>query len=229
MTVYVDDMRMPARVGRLNGRWSHLMADTTEELLAFAARIGLKRCWIQHEGEPIEHFDVTDSVRAKALRLGAVPVKYGREGAAITQRKREAQRGGKEPRWAPPAVSVRQPWAWAILHAGKTVENRRWATGYRGELLIHAGKTVEDDAVDVVAALAARDVPEGLPTGGVVGRVRLVDVHHADDCYMTCSPWAQTGCWHWVLGDVRPERVLRPCPGRLGLFRPRYTDAGDAA
>lgn len=90
--------------------------------------------------------------------------------------------------WTPPALSVRQPWAWAILHAGKAVENRRWATDYRGELLIHAGKTVEDDAVDVVAAVAGRDVPEGLPTGGVVGRVRLVDVHHADDCYMTCSP-----------------------------------------
>lgn len=43
MTVYVDDMRVPARVGRINARWSHLMADTDEELHEFAARLGLRR------------------------------------------------------------------------------------------------------------------------------------------------------------------------------------------
>ena len=36
------------------------------------------------------------------------------------------------------AVSVHQPWAWAILHAGKNVENRTWATRHCGPLLIHA-------------------------------------------------------------------------------------------
>ncbi|WP_375539284.1 DUF4031 domain-containing protein [Mycolicibacterium sp. CBMA 335] len=40
MTVYVDDMRMPARVGRIEARWSHLIADTDVELHAFAASIG---------------------------------------------------------------------------------------------------------------------------------------------------------------------------------------------
>ena len=37
-------------------------------------------------------------------------------------------------------ISVRQPWAWAIVHAGKDIENRTWATSYRGPILIHAGK-----------------------------------------------------------------------------------------
>lgn len=45
MTVYIDDMRRPARVGRLNAVWSHLMADTDDELHAFAARLGLRRSW----------------------------------------------------------------------------------------------------------------------------------------------------------------------------------------
>ena len=26
------------------------------------------------------------------------------------------------------ALSIRQPWAWAILHAGKDIENRDWRT-----------------------------------------------------------------------------------------------------
>ena len=39
------------------------------------------------------------------------------------------------------ALSIRQPWAWAILHAGKRVENRDWqGCHYRGPLLIHASK-----------------------------------------------------------------------------------------
>lgn len=39
------------------------------------------------------------------------------------------------------ALSIRQPWAWAILNAGKRVENRSWqACHYRGPLLIHAAK-----------------------------------------------------------------------------------------
>lgn len=43
------------------------------------------------------------------------------------------------------ALSVRQPWAWAILHAGKPIENRSRKDGkmpaicrHRGPLLIHA-------------------------------------------------------------------------------------------
>lgn len=37
------------------------------------------------------------------------------------------------------AITVKQPWAWAIAHGGKTVENRSRGTSYRGALAIHAG------------------------------------------------------------------------------------------
>lgn len=92
MTVYVDDMRMPARVGRLNARWSHLMADTDEELHEFAARLGLRREWHQKPGTPISHYDVTDTKRAQALEMGAVPIGYGgRESMELIRRKRAAR------------------------------------------------------------------------------------------------------------------------------------------
>ncbi|MCC9184827.1 DUF4031 domain-containing protein [Mycolicibacterium mageritense] len=77
MTVYVDDMRLPARVGRLNARWSHLMADTDTELHAFATRLGLRRAWAQYPGTSRSHYDVTDSKRREAIRLGAQPIAYG--------------------------------------------------------------------------------------------------------------------------------------------------------
>ena len=66
MTVYVDDSRIPWRGWRM----SHLTADTEDELHAFATSIGLRRSWFQGGRHP--HYDVTDSKRAEAIRLGAV-------------------------------------------------------------------------------------------------------------------------------------------------------------
>lgn len=37
------------------------------------------------------------------------------------------------------ALTIRQPWAWAIIHGGKDIENRSWNTKHRGPLVIHAG------------------------------------------------------------------------------------------
>ena len=91
MPVYVDDMRLPAKVGRTQARWSHLMADTTLELEEFAAKLGLKPKWIQYPGTWKEHYDVTDTVRTKAIKLGAEAVAYSsREMHDIRQRKRKA-------------------------------------------------------------------------------------------------------------------------------------------
>ena len=70
------------------------------------------------------------------------------------------------------AISIRQPWAWAIIHAGKRVENRRWdphsgnaaaARRLVGQtILIHAAKGCPgeefDDGVDAVLD-AARPAP----------------------------------------------------------------------
>lgn len=77
MTVYVDDFRVPARVGRINARWSHLTADTQAELHEFAQRLGLRREWFQTGEFPGHwHYDVTDGKRAQAIQLGAQPIKW---------------------------------------------------------------------------------------------------------------------------------------------------------
>lgn len=105
MTVYVDDARIQATVGRYRDRWSHLTADTVEELHAFADRIGLRRTWFQTckstlcgGGRPANrdtcphwHYDVTESKRAQALASGAEEMDMRRWSELITAR-REAQR-----------------------------------------------------------------------------------------------------------------------------------------
>lgn len=110
------------------------------------------------------------------------------------------------------ALSVRQPWPWAIFHAGKDVENRSWPTRHRGRLLIHAAATVDKAAV-AAARKAGWRVPGRLPCGVLVGEVWLVDcVRHAR------SEWAEPGQWHWLLS--RPRAFGRPVPwtGARRLF-----------
>jgi len=68
-TVYVDDAIHPWR-GR---KWAHLFCEDIEVLHGFALRLGLKRSWFQCPPKASwPHYDVTDTMRFKALRLGAV-------------------------------------------------------------------------------------------------------------------------------------------------------------
>lgn len=80
MTVYVDNAAIPATVGRHTSRWSHLTADTKDELHEFAARLGLRRSYFQTcqlnrrctpDICPHWHYDVTAGKREQALRMGA--------------------------------------------------------------------------------------------------------------------------------------------------------------
>jgi Protein of unknown function (DUF4031) len=94
MTVYVDDWRQKATVGRITARWSHLTVgpdDDIGELHALAARIGLRRSWFQDKPWPRAHYDVTESKRLAAIRAGAVPVTWleaGRQMARAIDRRR---------------------------------------------------------------------------------------------------------------------------------------------
>lgn len=67
MAVYVDDECIEWR-GQV---WCHMVADTPDELHSFAARIGLKRAWFQTQSV-YPHYDVTLSIRVKALEMGAI-------------------------------------------------------------------------------------------------------------------------------------------------------------
>lgn len=89
MAVYVDDMHTSplGRLGRM--KMCHMIADTREELLAMADRIGLDRRWLQKAGTAQEHFDVSLAKRAEAVKAGAVEITL-RELAMKTRAKREA-------------------------------------------------------------------------------------------------------------------------------------------
>lgn len=116
------------------------------------------------------------------------------------------------------ALSIRQPWAWLILNAGKDIENRTWRTRFRGRVLIHAGKGMTraeyEDAYDTVMVVNPQILMptfRALERGGIVGSVEIVDCVEESS-----SPWFE-GPFGFVLRDPR-SMPFEPCKGRLGIF-----------
>lgn len=127
------------------------------------------------------------------------------------------------------ALSIRQPWAWAILHAGKDIENRDWTPRnpglrFRGPFLIHAAQGMThdeyEDCLDTFHAISITSpFPSGLtlpafnelPRGGIVGSATVTDIVEASD-----SPWF-FGTVGLVLSGVR-ALPFAPLKGQLGFF-----------
>ena len=95
MTVYLDDWRQPAQLGPVDDRWSHLVADTDEELHAFVARMGMRREWFQDKpGRPHHaHYDLPERARAEAVANGAVEVTWRDLGRMLRERRSTAVGG----------------------------------------------------------------------------------------------------------------------------------------
>jgi Protein of unknown function (DUF4031) len=101
MAVYVDEPVWQRR-GR---RFCHLVADSPEELAEFAARLGLRRGWLQTKpGQPWkDHYDLPAWARAEAVRLGAFELTMREMGAHLarcraTHRQEPARRAGTQQR-----------------------------------------------------------------------------------------------------------------------------------
>lgn len=122
------------------------------------------------------------------------------------------------------ALSIRQPWTWAILYAGKRVENRSWPTCYRGPIYLHAGMQVDWDSLDDLE-LVIRRVPGPRPPayrGALVGTADLVACVRPDEVDPDQVSWA-VGPWCFVLENVRALAAPIPMHGARGLFKIKDT------
>lgn len=64
------------------------------------------------------------------------------------------------------ALTVRQPYAWAISCGGKDVENRGRRTHYRGPVAVHAGLTVDTPILPTPTPAAAQAAQQHLTAAG---------------------------------------------------------------
>lgn len=119
------------------------------------------------------------------------------------------------------ALSVRQPWAWAIMHAGKDIENRtaRAVTLGRmttGRVAIHAAKGMTRDEYEAARTFILRVAgdcprPDDLTRGAVIGTVTVTRIERRHS-----SPWF-FGPRGLVLADPAPIEPI-PAAGQLGYF-----------
>lgn len=120
------------------------------------------------------------------------------------------------------ALSVRQPWAFAISTGVKRIENRSKPWGHRGEILIQAGQIENIEDVAAVLRALAQDSGESVGVwrrryaarralGCIVARVTIVDCVRRHP-----SIWF-TGPFGYVLADAQALAPLR-YPGKQGPF-----------
>ncbi len=119
------------------------------------------------------------------------------------------------------ALSIRQPWAWLILYAGKDIENRCWRTSFRGRILIHAAKGCTRQEWQEAYLFVKRIYPGVMvPTipmldrGGIVGEVDITGCFTKHPSSWFCGPYGFT------LANPKPV-PFRPCKGALGFFEVR--------
>ena len=89
MTVYLDDWRQAAHLGPVDDRWSHLIADTEDELHDFAAKMGMRKAWFQEKpGRPHHaHYDLPERARPEAVARGAVEITWRELGRKLRDRR----------------------------------------------------------------------------------------------------------------------------------------------
>jgi hypothetical protein len=123
------------------------------------------------------------------------------------------------------ALSLRQPWLYAVLYLGKHVENRRWRRKVEGDVLLHAAKGCTQKEYDAAVQwmvgrglISPSDLPplDKLTRGGICGRCRFTGDVHAP-ASTPQAPWHMEDQWGYVLSDVTPLPFVE-CQGALGFF-----------
>lgn len=129
------------------------------------------------------------------------------------------------------ALSIRQPWASAIVHSVKDIENRTWSHPTRGFICIHASrwtqKNFTEDSEDFWSLVSQRGIAAKLPKiennhfGAIIGIAEIVDC-----VARSSSPWF-VGRYGFVLANAQPIQPI-PVNGVLGFFewRDRVITAG---
>lgn len=117
------------------------------------------------------------------------------------------------------ALTIRQPWPWAIFTQGKDIENRDWPTRFRGRIAVHTAKGMTSaeygDALQFICQARGHFVIpdlEELSRGAIIGTVEIVDCVTKSE-----SPWFM-GEYGFVLRNpvLLPEPI--PCKGALGFW-----------
>lgn len=117
------------------------------------------------------------------------------------------------------ALSIRQPWAWAIMAGHKKIENRTWDTKFRGMFLVHAGLKIDVAGIAFIRRMNLIDQMPVLATGCLLGTVILGSTIKPTpiEQFTGMDPWYR-GEFGFLLHTPQPLPASIPYKGRLGFF-----------
>ena len=121
------------------------------------------------------------------------------------------------------ALTLRQPWAWAVAAGHKDVENRTWQTPHRGWLAIHAGGEWADSGAVALCTQLLDDAGVAIPPKQHLIRSAIIAVVFVEDCIAPDtplqSPWAQPHNFHWLLRGAVLLPTPVPCAGSREVWK----------
>jgi hypothetical protein len=124
-------------------------------------------------------------------------------------------------------LSIRQPWLWAIMHAGKRLENRSWRTSFRGSLYLHASRQLASASAIAECRKLTAEVGISLPTprewprGEILCIADLVDCVASTEIPPEAAHWADATGWVFLLDRIVELKIPLPHMGSLGIHRHR--------
>lgn len=127
-------------------------------------------------------------------------------------------------------LSVKQPWAYLICAGIKDVENRTWATKYRGRVYIHAsakpvGQYFSEgvftaDQLNYLIQSKKIDLIEKVQLSAIIGHVDIVNcISKERNGKGSDSIWAEPDCFHWILRNpVLFDKPILNVKGKLSFW-----------
>lgn len=122
-------------------------------------------------------------------------------------------------------ITIKQPWASLECLGIKDIENRTWATKFRGRVLIHAAKVENNRWFDLYKEKTCSKVHKGISEkylsrekyyetfGKIIGSIEIVDCVQNHK-----SEWALPNNYHWVLANPILFSESIPVKGKLSFW-----------
>ena len=113
------------------------------------------------------------------------------------------------------AISLKPPWPWLVLDGFKDIENRRWRTKFRGQILIHCSRNYDHEGHALIRQMGYGENLRAVDPklfGSLLGIVTITDCVTESDSRWFFGPYG------FVLRDAKWLKNPIPRRGQLSIF-----------
>lgn len=126
-------------------------------------------------------------------------------------------------------LTIKQPWASLAIKGHKKIETRSFRTKYRGDLLIHSSSKFNNEDIELGRSFnfqfnTCLGWVDELPTGSIIGRVKLVDVLAVSELWDSLTKKERSfgdytaGRYGWIFEACEEFPKPIKAKGKLGIW-----------